>query len=308
LDTIEDDMIPPIEEKVKQLHEFYTHLEERGWNIGKTGRSYGTAHEKELLDNFDNVVDTFLGLKPLYREVIADICKRMGYGMAEFLQKEVVTVKDYELYCHYVAGLVGIGLSGLFSRSGTEDPKFAKVEDMSNSMGLFLQKTNIIRDYLDDISQNPPRIFYPKEVWEVYGQHFEDFRSWKNKKGALKMLNHMITDAMKHSFDCLEYLKMPRDPSVFKFCAIPQVMAIATLHLCYNNHDVFRYEVKIRKGEAVKLILACNSYENVVKLFYSYSAKIAKQIPKGDPNGEKLRQRIAALQAKIKKENPNLGY
>ena len=32
-------------------------------------------------------------------------------GMADFIEKEVVTVADYDLYCHYVAGLVGVGLS-----------------------------------------------------------------------------------------------------------------------------------------------------------------------------------------------------
>jgi hypothetical protein len=47
------------------------------------------------------------------------------------------------------------------------DPKFAEVVDLSNAMGLYLQKTNIIRDYLEDISQNPPRVFYPKDVWLV---------------------------------------------------------------------------------------------------------------------------------------------
>lgn len=35
----------------------------------------------------------------------------MGEGMAEFIEREVLTVADYDLYCHYVAGLVGIGLS-----------------------------------------------------------------------------------------------------------------------------------------------------------------------------------------------------
>jgi hypothetical protein len=47
------------------------------------------------------------------------------------------------------------------------DPKFAEVVDLSNAMGLYLQKTNIIRDYLEDISQKPPRIFYPRDVWYV---------------------------------------------------------------------------------------------------------------------------------------------
>ena len=31
---------------------------------------------------------------------------------------QVISVKDYDLYCHYVAGLVGVGLSHLFASSG----------------------------------------------------------------------------------------------------------------------------------------------------------------------------------------------
>ena len=65
-------------------------------------------------------------------------------------------------YCHYVAGLVGIGLSRLFSASGLEDTIVGKDIQLSNSMGLFLQKTNIIRDFLEDVMQG--REFWPKEV------------------------------------------------------------------------------------------------------------------------------------------------
>ena len=43
--------------------------------------------------------------------MIADITRRMGAGMAEFIEKEVESVDDFDTYCHYVAGLVGIGLS-----------------------------------------------------------------------------------------------------------------------------------------------------------------------------------------------------
>ena len=65
-------------------------------------------------------------------------------------------------YCHYVAGLVGIGLSQLFSASGLEREEVGKDDRLANSMGLFLQKTNIIRDYLEDVVQG--REFWPKEV------------------------------------------------------------------------------------------------------------------------------------------------
>lgn len=49
---------------------------------------------------------------------------------------QVETIDDYDEYCHYVAGLVGLGLSKLFYASGTED---LVTDDLSNSMGLFLQ-------------------------------------------------------------------------------------------------------------------------------------------------------------------------
>lgn len=87
----------------------------------------------------------------------------MGKGMSEFIEREVITLEDWDLYCHYVAGLVGIGLSNLFAASGLEDESYRHCDKLSNSMGLFLQKTNIIRDYLEDINQD--RIFWPRAVW-----------------------------------------------------------------------------------------------------------------------------------------------
>lgn len=86
----------------------------------------------------------------------------MGAGMMEFVDKPVNTVEDYNLYCHYVAGLVGIGLAKLFSASGLESQEVGEDTELANSMGLFLQKTNIIRDYLEDLVDG--RTWYPREV------------------------------------------------------------------------------------------------------------------------------------------------
>ncbi|KAE8680032.1 Squalene synthase [Hibiscus syriacus] len=101
-----------------------------------------------------------------FLEAIEDITLRMGAGMAKFICKEVETVDDYYEYCHYVAGLVGLGLSKLFHAYGSED---LAPESLSNSMGLFLQKTNIIRDYLEDINEIPKsRMFWPRKIWSKY--------------------------------------------------------------------------------------------------------------------------------------------
>lgn len=58
---------------------------------------------------------------------------------------------------------MGIGLSRLFSASGLESEEVGRDHNLANSMGLFLQKTNIIRDYLEDVQDG--RHFWPKEVY-----------------------------------------------------------------------------------------------------------------------------------------------
>uniref|UniRef100_A0A6N2MGA3 Squalene synthase n=1 Tax=Salix viminalis TaxID=40686 RepID=A0A6N2MGA3_SALVM len=82
----------------------------------------GISHDyKVLMDQFHNVSTAFMELGEGYQEAIEDITKKMGAGMAKFILKEVESIDDYDEYCHYVAGLVGLGLSKLFHASGLED-------------------------------------------------------------------------------------------------------------------------------------------------------------------------------------------
>ena len=208
---------------------------------------------------------------PRYQVVIKDICKRMGNGMADYAmpdKQDVNTKEDYYLYCHYVAGLVGIGLSGLFSASGLEIAEVAKNTDRANSMGLFLQKTNIIRDYLEDLEDG--RTWYPKEVWSKYAADLGDLAKPENRGKALGCLNEMVTDALVHIPDVFAYMAELNNQTVFNFCAIPQVMAIATLASCYNNGKIFEGVVKIRKGQAVSLMMEATSMNAVYEIFDRY--------------------------------------
>jgi len=51
-----------------------------------------------------------------------------------------------------------------------------------------------------------------------------------------------VCDALHLLPHCIKYMKGLRDRDVFRFCAIPQIMAIGTLALCYNNGQVFEGE------------------------------------------------------------------
>jgi farnesyl-diphosphate farnesyltransferase len=159
----------------------------------------------------------------------------------------------------------------------------AKRKDLSNSMGLFLQKTNITRDYLEDLRDK--RFFWPKEIWGQYAKSMEDLVKPENHDKALQCLSHMVYNAMRHMKDVLEYLNMIKNPSCFKFCAIPQVMAIATLNMLHTNYKIFTHEnIKIRKGETVWLMKECTSIESVAAIFRLYAREINNKSNPLDPH------------------------
>ncbi|KAI8613044.1 isoprenoid synthase domain-containing protein [Chytriomyces sp. MP71] len=277
LDTIEDDMTLDIAKKTTILRSFDKIMHQKGWTFNDNGPN---EKDRILMVDFDVVIDEFLRLKESYRNVIADIAKRMGNGMADFCEgKQVLTIDDYNLYTHYVAGLVGIGLTGLFSVSGLEDASLTEDEFLPNEMGLFLQKVNIMKDYLEDLNEG--RQFWPKEIWGKYvtkGEGIDALAKPENVDDSLACLNELCVNAMELAPNCLEYMSKLREPSVIHFCAIPQVMAIASIALFFNNTTVFtKGGLKIRRGLAVKLIYEGTTFEGVKRVFRRYALDIARQ-------------------------------
>ncbi|KAE8605456.1 hypothetical protein XENTR_v10015146 [Xenopus tropicalis] len=288
LDTVEDDMTIALETKIPMLHDFHTYLYQEDWRY-----MHSKEKDKQVLEDFPTISLEFRKLAVIYQEVIADICHRMGVGMAEYLEKKVETLQEWDQYCHYVAGLVGIGLSRLFSASELEDPIVGLDTKLSNSMGLFLQKTNIIRDYLED--QMEGREFWPKEVWGKYGKKLSDLANPERIVPAVHCMNELITNALHHVPDVLTYLSRLKNQSVFNFCAIPQVMAIATLAACYNNQQVFKGVVKIRKGQAVTMMMDATNIEAVRAIMYQYVEEIYQKIPLTDPSSGRTQHIIVSI-------------
>lgn len=289
LDTVEDDTSIRTDVKVPILIAFHRHIYDRDWHF-----ACGTKDYKVLMDQFHHVSTAFLELERGYQEAIEDITKRMGAGMAKFICKEVETIDDYDEYCHYVAGLVGLGLSKLFHASKLED---LASDELSNSMGLFLQKTNIIRDYLEDINEIPKsRMFWPREIWSKYVNKLEDLKEEENSIKAVQCLNDMVTNALIHMEDCLTYMSALQSPAIFRFCAIPQIMAIGTLALCYNNIEVFRGVVKMRRGLTAKVIDRTKAMSDVYGAFFDFSCMLKSKVDKNDPNATKALSRLEAVQ------------
>jgi farnesyl-diphosphate farnesyltransferase len=289
LDTIEDDMTIPLEKKEPLLRNFQDILEQDGWNFTENGPN---EKDRQLLVEFNVVIEEFKKIKPVYKDIIKDITKRMGNGMADYannaeFQSGVDTIKDYELYCHYVAGLVGEGCTRLFVEAGLANAALLKRPELMESMGQFLQQVNITRDIKEDIDDG--RRFWPREIWSKHVDKFEDLFKPENKQKALNCSSEMILTALTRADDCLYYLAGLREQSVFNFCAIPQSMAIATLETCFQNYALFQKNVKITKGEACQLMVeSTQNLQLVCEVFRRYSRKIAKKNNPHDPNFLKI--------------------
>jgi farnesyl-diphosphate farnesyltransferase len=286
LDTIEDDMSLDNKDKEPLLRRFHEHMASDGWTFEGSGPN---EKDRELLVHFDDVVAELKKVKPAYRAIITDITVKMGNGMADYaLNAEhnangVATIKDYELYCHYVAGLVGEGLTRLFVTSELANPRLGERMDLSEAMGQFLQKTNIIRDVHEDWLDK--RRFWPKQIWSKYVERWDDLFAPENRETALQCSSEMVLNALKHVEHCLFYMAGIRDQSVFNFVAIPQTMAIATLELVFRNPAIFDSHIKITKGDACQLMIDSTQNLTVVcGVFRKYARRIHKKNDPRDPN------------------------
>ena len=290
LDTIEDDTSIPTATKTPLMRDFHTKLEEDGWCF--TGNR-AEERDRELLVQFKHVITEYKKIKPVYREIITDITDKMGNGMADYINNAefnevgVDTVEDYDLYCHYVAGIVGEGLTRLFVESGYGHPALLGKPNLHESMGIFLQKTNIIRDIKEDFDDK--RKFWPRAIWSKHVDNFEDLFRPENKEAALNCSSEMVLNALNHADECIKYLAGLREQSVFNFCAIPQSMAIATLELCFRNPKIFQRNVKITKGRACQLMVSSTQNLRLVcEVFRDNVRRIHRKNVPQDPNFFKI--------------------
>lgn len=295
LDTIEDDMSISAEKKVPELLQFHKNARQRDWLY-----PCGEGHYKQLMAEYPRVTRAFLKLNPSFQQVISEIAQRMGAGMAEFIEREVVTVADYDLYCHYVAGLVGLGLTKLFKVSQLEDAELT--DELSNHMGLFLQKTNIIRDYLEDINEEPaPRMFWPRQIWSQYAHSLEQFKQPDKSADAVRCLNNLILDVLRHAEHSLAYLAKLTHVEVFRFCAIPQVMAIGTLAVCFNNAEVFRRVVKMRRGQVALYTTSLGTMSDTYLAFAHFTCMLLAKCKGGaraDAHAAEIQARLHTILAR----------
>mmetsp|Transcript_56695 Transcript_56695/g.165899 ORF Transcript_56695/g.165899 Transcript_56695/m.165899 type:complete len:793 (-) Transcript_56695:375-2753(-) len=344
LDTVEDDMEAYRGRETEKERELRTFGAKRLTDRDCSIDGVGAADERVLIQQFGKVVRVFETLPAGSQAVIRDITDKMGNGMADYVTADLaqgtVDQAAYDLYCHMVAGLVGEGLTRMFVSRDVESQSLCGQGQhvwpfcpdsqkepcnygLANSMGLFLQKTNIIRDYLEDYVDG--RAFWPQSVWRKHaitsdlgefarptahgaGKVLPVSSSWGSvaAKGAgvqaLQCLNELVADALELVPDSLEYLDRLQNAANYRFCAIPQIMAMATLAECFDNPKLFTGVVKIRKGLTARLICACVDGPDAVHRWFADLAEgISAKAGSGSCTsaGSPLGERVVSACARI---------
>ena len=209
---------------------------------------------------------------------VDEMCK----GMTEYTLKretkngrlQVETVAELDDYCYYVAGTVGYMLTDLFAQYssliGAE--RYQELKALSNSFGLALQITNIIKDIHEDYHRDT--CYVPAELMREQGLEPDNFLDPANKAQAKKVVQKLVLKALDHLDDALDYsLKLPRlEPRLRLFCLWPLFMASRTLAKVLNDGDVLGdVKVKITRPEVKSIIRAttfrCISNSQLRKLF-----------------------------------------
>ena len=197
------------------------------------------------------------------KDILIDFVMKAAINMADNSHKTtttgstyIETVAEYDRYCQNTVGIFIQAISQIFSICGKESPPTNSHLELSNSVGRFLEKRDIIGDYREDVDQQ--RYLWPREIWGRKKYGFKEMAEMHNTdpdtvRRATYVQSEMILDALQHVTDGLDYLRSLQNQSVFNSSAIIAIVALANLELCFMNKEMFQRKVEIRKVDAAKV-------------------------------------------------------
>eukprot|EP00817_Percolomonadidae_sp_ATCC50343_P001682 CAMPEP_0117427828 /NCGR_PEP_ID=MMETSP0758-20121206/7623_1 /TAXON_ID=63605 /ORGANISM="Percolomonas cosmopolitus, Strain AE-1 (ATCC 50343)" /LENGTH=266 /DNA_ID=CAMNT_0005213749 /DNA_START=498 /DNA_END=1294 /DNA_ORIENTATION=- len=244
------------------------------------------------------VPDTFNALDENIKQIMMETTEEMAKGMKKYLKKEnVKNEEEYKEYCYYVAGTVGEGLTKLFEETGMQEAGTLK---NAVEMGMVLQMVNIIRDVHEDFEKQE-RIFWPMNVVHKHVSGMQELIENPNGKGR-EALNDMIGITLDIIPETIEYLEAIQHENIYQFCALPQMMAIATLLKCMDNDRVLKRNVKISKMEMMTIMKQANNKKQLRAFYEKYMDKMMVKIKQMKGNLQKmmLMQKVIRVQQELK--------
>jgi len=269
-DTFEDTVYQSETEKIKDLEDFSEifkgdkGLAERlGLYESLKFRWKEDSDEKNLIENGHIVLQSYFELPEIYREIVDPLIVETSNGMTKFQRLKLESnnqifqlnnMKELELYCYYVAGVVGIMLTRIFGRIGSIKEKKLELEKFQVRFGIALQLINIIKDYQKDVARG--WCYIPLSITEKHNVRLEMIHSLsvEQRQGITETMLPVIIKYLDSSLSYIKLLPL-KEKSVRMFCIIPFVLGYNTL-----NKIAALKGNKISRDEVAAIIHKSNIY------------------------------------------------
>nr|VFK62702.1 MAG: farnesyl-diphosphate farnesyltransferase [Candidatus Kentron sp. UNK]VFK70578.1 MAG: farnesyl-diphosphate farnesyltransferase [Candidatus Kentron sp. UNK] len=207
--------------------------------------------ERDLIRNTARVIRLTHGFNPPQRRAMEHCVQEMATGMVHYQKRQTLNglrdISELGDYCYYVAGVVGIMLTKLFSDYSREmTANRERMLELSRSFGQGLQMTNILKDIWDDRARGA--CWLPRDVFSECAFDLQAIPEHRNDSCYLAGIGNLIGLASMHLHNALQYtlLISPEEKGIRRFCLWALGMALLTLRKL-NKHRNFEsgQEVKI---------------------------------------------------------------
>lgn len=198
--------------------------------------------EHNLIRNTPAVIRVTHSFNPTQRKALERCVRIMSRGMADFQDTETLDgLKDLttmNLYCYYVAGVVGEMLTELFCDYSSEiNCHRSELMALSVSFGQALQMTNILKDIWDDRKRGA--CWLPQDIFLAKGFILSELQPGQPDLRFQEGLADLVGIAKQHLTNALAYTRMipPHEKGIRKFCLWALGMAILTLNKINRYRD-----------------------------------------------------------------------
>ena len=213
--------------------------------------STSSKSEHELIINTPRVIRITSSFSSVQRNAMARCVEVMSRGMSTFQKSATIdglqNLSQLDLYCYYVAGVVGEMLTELFCDYSNEiDQHRDTLFELAVSFGQGLQMTNILKDFWDDRQRGA--CWFPRDVFSAFGCDLSTLNKEQSHPGFAPGLCELVGIARHHLENALRYVLIipPRESGIRRHCLWALGMAVLTLRRIYATPQ-------FKDGDEVKI-------------------------------------------------------
>jgi farnesyl-diphosphate farnesyltransferase len=299
-DTLEDEARGQVSERAELFHRL-GHLvklqpgwEERADEFARRSiaalRLSAPLAEVQLVQGTRTVLEAMSGLPQWTHRHIAACVGEMTDGMAQVMAEldggapqGLPDLRDTLQYCYYVAGTVGVMLTGLFADGyDSVRPHRSELAPRAPAFGRALQLTNILKDVREDLDRG--FCWLPRTYMSRHGLTPATLVLPENRGAAVALLDDLIAVARHECDVSFEYsLLLPTsEPGLRLFCLWPLLFALRTLGVLVHNPAVFEpTPVKIDRETVMRIMVLTRESVMDDQGLEALYAECARGLPEG---------------------------